>query len=287
MNRHFDDLTDDYRLLAAGFEPGEEFLEPQGDEAAVDSDGLLRAAAKTGKVYSNKVPPTIRPEAKGSAVKFLQTRLNRVGQCAPTVDGVMGGQSVQAVKDFQSVQSLTADGVAGTATWEKLLNGGGRLIRYEQRDKRWANIMYSAKGDKSQTIGTSGCGPTSLCIALSMLGRIVEPPELCEYAVKHGHRTASSGTAHAFFNPAAQQYGCRALSLKGTDAAIEALGEGWPVIASMGKGDYTNGGHYICIRDYDPYSEMFYTVDPYSTSRNSCAKIVISGQSKALWQVRD
>ena len=54
-----------------------------------------------------------------AVVKELQTLLNKSG-AKLTVDGVIGGKTVQAIGTFQKAKGLTADSVAGTRTWAKL-----------------------------------------------------------------------------------------------------------------------------------------------------------------------
>ena len=62
----------------------------------------------------------------GADVVFVQTALNRVSQNYPAIpkvaaDGVFGAQTEAAVRDFQTIFSLTADGVVGRATWYQLV----------------------------------------------------------------------------------------------------------------------------------------------------------------------
>lgn len=66
---------------------------------------------------------TIRKGACGQAVRILQGRL------ALHVDGVFGPITEEAVKYFQSINSLVADGIVGPKTWAALgLNKHGRAI---------------------------------------------------------------------------------------------------------------------------------------------------------------
>ena len=61
----------------------------------------------------------------GRVVRILQVRLNRISRNYPaipkvTVDGVYGESTANAVKTFQRIFGLTADGIVGRATWYKL-----------------------------------------------------------------------------------------------------------------------------------------------------------------------
>ncbi|MBW4613138.1 MAG: N-acetylmuramoyl-L-alanine amidase [Desmonostoc vinosum HA7617-LM4] len=58
----------------------------------------------------------IRPNhAGGSVVRYLQYRLN------VEADGIFGAQTEAAIKQFQRQNGLTADGIVGPATWQKLI----------------------------------------------------------------------------------------------------------------------------------------------------------------------
>lgn len=58
--------------------------------------------------------------SQGSDVKRLQQRLNDLDYSCGTPDGIYGGGTEEAVRKFQRVNGLTADGIAGPATQAKL-----------------------------------------------------------------------------------------------------------------------------------------------------------------------
>jgi peptidoglycan hydrolase-like protein with peptidoglycan-binding domain len=64
-------------------------------------------------------------QGQEAAVKELQNLLRNKGYTTVTVDGIFGAKTTQAVKDFQTKNGLTADGVVGTKTWAALRSGGG------------------------------------------------------------------------------------------------------------------------------------------------------------------
>jgi N-acetylmuramoyl-L-alanine amidase len=58
----------------------------------------------------------IRPNhAGGPIVRYLQYRLNL------EIDGIFGSQTEEAIKNFQRENGLTADGIIGPASWQKLI----------------------------------------------------------------------------------------------------------------------------------------------------------------------
>ena len=67
---------------------------------------------------------TLKTGSSGELVAALQTRLLALGYYTGTVDGQYGSATAEAVKKFQRANGLTADGVAGSHTLEKLYVSG-------------------------------------------------------------------------------------------------------------------------------------------------------------------
>ena len=67
----------------------------------------------------------LRRGKKGGYVQAMQRLLIAEGfSCGSAgADGVFGGGSEAALKAFQRSSGLSADGIAGTKTWPKLLGG--------------------------------------------------------------------------------------------------------------------------------------------------------------------
>lgn len=69
----------------------------------------------------------LRVGSTGPNVVIIQTELNRISQNypaipkIPVVDGVFGSRTESAVRKFQEVFNLTADGIVGKATWYALV----------------------------------------------------------------------------------------------------------------------------------------------------------------------
>jgi hypothetical protein len=123
-----------------------------------------------------------------------------------------------------------------------------KVVYYSQEDPRWRNRPYTIDGDAYETIGTSGCGPTSFAMAAStFLGKEILPTETCQYAIKNGFRTANNGTAWNYFASVSKSYGLQSVQTGNLEAAKSALREGNLVISSMGKGHFTGGGHFILL----------------------------------------
>ena len=69
----------------------------------------------------------LRRGTTGPSVVVIQTELNRISQNypaipkIPTVDGIFGVRTENAVRKFQEVFNLTPDGIVGPATWYALI----------------------------------------------------------------------------------------------------------------------------------------------------------------------
>ena len=63
----------------------------------------------------------LKSGSKGDSVRALQILLNGFGYSCGTADGEFGAKTLRAVKQFQTKNKLTADGVVGSNTWNALL----------------------------------------------------------------------------------------------------------------------------------------------------------------------
>lgn len=95
----------------------------------------------------------LRRGAAGPDVVVVQTELNRIGQNYPAipkiqpVDGVFGQQTEEAVRRFQEIFGLNADGVVGKATWYRLVSlyvGVNRLSELVSEGQRMFGIPFQA-----------------------------------------------------------------------------------------------------------------------------------------------
>ena len=86
----------------------------------------VRNAPILGNTSSYPGTP-LRIGSSGPNVVIVQTELNRISQNypaipkIPVVDGIYGSQTEAAVRKFQEVFNLTADGIVGKATWYALV----------------------------------------------------------------------------------------------------------------------------------------------------------------------
>lgn len=86
----------------------------------LDDNYISPGKSSGGGSSSTKSSGTLKKGSKGDNVKVLQNALNSLGYGNLAVDGVMGTQTVNALKKFQKDSGLSADGVFGSKTQSAL-----------------------------------------------------------------------------------------------------------------------------------------------------------------------
>lgn len=135
------------------------------------------------------------------------------------------------------------------------------LTYYSQIDSRWSNKMYSSVGDSSQTIGTSGCGPTSSAMVVSSIKGTITPDTMASLYTQYGYRSANQGTYWSAFKWTADVFNIGYSECYRLDDAVAKLKDNHYIIVSCNQGLFTYGGHFIVltgiegdyIKVYDPY----------------------------------
>lgn len=271
-------ILDKLRMLlvkqeAEGTEPFIEETWVNGEQ--VPNDEIITEGEGEGSL------PTLRKGDRGDEVKTLQAALNEAGYDCGAADGIFGKKTKAAVQAFQKAHALSVDGICGRQTWTALglmeppvYVEGVQPPDFKQYDSRWGSKMYSKNGNKSQTMKSSGCGPTAMAdIVAAWWDKNVTPYDLAQKSLKWGTRTANSGTSSTFFRKCQADYGAsKYLTRSSLDDAIQCLQEGGLVVCCFGPGTkgkagyqkWTKGGHYTCIWKYD--GNYFYINDPASAS---------------------
>ncbi|WP_405811682.1 peptidoglycan-binding protein [Streptomyces sp. NBC_01520] len=103
-------------------------LVADGQYGTVSSDAVRRFQKAKGLVADGQVGPatwphlvyTLRQGSSGSHVRALQNALNR-RSAGVAVDGTFGAVTATAVRTYQGVNRLVADGEAGPVTWQALV----------------------------------------------------------------------------------------------------------------------------------------------------------------------
>ncbi len=156
------------------------------------------------------------------------------------------------------------------------------LTYYSQIDSRWKNHIYTSIGDSSQTIGTSGCGPTSAAMIVSSIKGTITPDMMGDLFVSYGYRSSNSGTYWSAFKWTADVFDIEYSECSSLDEAVEKLRNNHYVVVSCNQGLFTYGGHFIVLvgiegntlKIYDPY--LYAGKFETSTRKN---KVTVSGNT--------
>ena len=148
-------------------------------------------------------------------------------------------------------------------------------VVYYQTDKRWASVPYALPGETA-TIGGSGCGPTSMAMVLATWADPkVTPKTECAWALANGGKAFKQGTYYSYFPKAAKRYGLSCTQLNSATLygnggsgfhaqVLQFLAQGDLIIACMGPGTWTRGGHFVLL--WDVRDGVAYINDPASSA---------------------
>ena len=129
----------------------------------------------------------------------------------------------------------------------QILTGGSVDVTYFcQSSDEWKDLPYG-----TDTIGPYGCGPTVMAIAVaSMTDTDTDPAAMAAWAVEHGYWARRSGSHHSIVLGTARSFGILAEPFTSRDAGdvLDALAQGKMLVALVGPGHFTKGGHFILLR---------------------------------------
>lgn len=176
----------------------------------------------------------------------------------------------QAVSEPEALDAPPAEDPAvttfATRQGQEILTGGAvELVYFNQGEEPWASGAYGP-----DHIQGYGCGPTSLAMLISTLGdETLDPIQAAQAAYKAGYCAPGSGSYLSIVEGMAADYGLEAKSF--TDLTAEALCRelvsGHLFIALMGKGHFTNSGHFIVLRGVTLEGKIL-VADPNSRDRS-------------------
>lgn len=170
---------------------------------------------------------------------------------------------VQETEDeaFELQGEIAYEAGESSSDYDVQLGEYAGLTYYSQVDTRWKNHIYTSVGNSSQTIGSSGCGPTSAAMVVSSIRGTITPDTMGDLFVANGYRSANNGTYWSAFRYVADKFNIEYQETSSLDTAINILKDNNYVICSVGNGLFTTGGHFIVfvgidgdtIKVYDPY----------------------------------
>ena len=125
------------------------------------------------------------------------------------------------------------------------------LTYYSQIDNRWKNKLYTSTGNKTQTMGSSACGPTCASMVVSSIKGTILPTEMADLYVKYGFRSANNGTYWSAFRWTADVFDIGYKELYKLNDVCDLLEQNYMCITGCGNGLFTTGGHFILIYGYE------------------------------------
>ncbi len=208
---------------------------------------------ETGQVDTNKIS-----EAISTVVDEINKSSTEIPNLTETDEQSLEVQETES-EGFEEQGIIAYEGSEKTPSVE--IGEYAGLTYYSQLDNRWSSKMYSSIENKSQTIGSSGCGPTSSAMVVSSIKGNITPDTMAELYTRYGYRSANQGTYWSAFKWTADIFDMGYSECYKLDDAVEKLKDNYYIIASCNQGLFTYGGHFIVligiegdyIKVYDPY----------------------------------
>lgn len=151
----------------------------------------------------------------------------------------------------------------------QILTGGSVDVTYFcQTDDEWADQPFG-----TDTIGPYGCGPTAMAMAVaSLTDTETDPAVMAAWAAEHGYWARRSGSYHSIVLGTARSFGLLAEPFTSREAndVLDALSQGKMLVALMGPGHFTTGGHFILLRGVTQDGQVL-VADPNSRENSLAA----------------
>ena len=239
----------------SGKENAEESASPT-ESSAVESAGTQGAKQEESPAQTPAQTPaqnpaqTPAPEAKLAALP--KEDLNN----PTTVDGTADDAQTPPVIP---VKTDPFEKYYGTSTFNDynvyLDTALGPMSYYNQHDSHWGSYLYGGK----DSISKYGCGPTTAAMIVSAFGNVngsITPKEMANWSAAYGYYAPKSGSYHDYIPAVLSAFDLIVDSVSAenrTPAGIaDLLNNGHILVALMGKGALTNGGHFIIITKQNP-----------------------------------
>lgn len=200
-------------------------------------------------------------------ITYTDNDIKEISEGIETVVNIVDNQSTteieeQTVEDEEALeyQETEAEGfkLQGEIAYEGSsevpsvqLGEYAGLTYYSQIDSRWKDKLYTSTGNRSQTIGSSACGPTCAAMIVSSIKGTITPDTMADLYVKYGFRSASNGTYFSAFRWTADVFDIGYKEIYKLNDVCDLLEQNYMVITACGNGLFTTGGHFILIYGYE------------------------------------
>lgn len=117
-------------LKGLGYDPGavdgqfgaktEQAVKKFQHDKGIASDGIVGPITWRNIDEADQHEPILKRGSTGNPVRRAQYRLTAANYDVGGVDGIFGAKTETGVKKFQQDNGLTADGIVGPHTWQKI-----------------------------------------------------------------------------------------------------------------------------------------------------------------------
>lgn len=230
--------------------------------------GAYITYTETGKIDTDKISEAV--ETVVNEINTYEMSEEEVKELASTEIVEQTEEQENAIEQTIEDESFELQGEIAyegdrATTWDVELGDYKGLTYYSQLDSRWASKPYTSTGNSTQTIGSSGCAPTTASMIVTACKGAITPDVMSSLFVKYGYRSANNGTYLSAFRAVADEFNIGYEETTNIDRAVELLRNNHYVAVSCANGLFTTGGHLILIVGVDGDTLKIY--DPYLYSR--------------------
>ena len=187
------------------------------------------------------------------------------------MSGAACADRMDMVSVNKHLQVVAADGEYKRDWHEGASYAEGGLLVPRLFQKDYTNTLVILDGD-GKSVESSGCAAVCLSMALAYL--YLELPQSPETIFRDACLAGlyqGNGFNLSSIKKLGEGYGIEVQQVGRYPGAVRtALMKGFPVIAYMGKGLFSNGGHYILLRGFAEEDDV-YVNDPNSRERSDRA----------------
>lgn len=256
--------------LAVGYFLAPEWFEKTTAPVRACAHSAAEFCTQTAQRLSNRAA-----ELADALAESLTKEDEEEAQSVQMADGTLLERTVQLADPSVTELQLHDDGT------QYLTGGMMDLDYFNQSAPPWADQPYG-----TDDIAHYGCGPTAMAMVVnSMTDFYTDPILMARWAVQEHHWAKKSGSYLTIVSSAAEAFGLKAYSIqeRTPDALRAALLSGDLIVALMGPGHFTKGGHFIVIHGIT-LSGTLLVADPNSTERSLMewdAELILSELSRS------
>lgn len=184
------------------------------------------------------------------------------------------------------------DGSTRVQLYAETLNSKlGPITYFNQSDYRWAKYKYG----HSSYMYSSGCGPTIMAMIVNTFSpqSYITPREMADFAYSKGCYVKGGGSTHDIVKKCCDEYKIPVKVIKANKENIEnALENKKLLVALVGKGEFTTGGHFILITGLEENKQLSIadSISLENTHKKWDTNFIISQLKKSvsagpLWEI--